>query len=141
MTAKSFEIIDHTADIGIVAYGSDIKELFSNAALALVSLVTDIEGVREDFEREVKIESQDEGGLLVDWLNELIYLLDTEHTVFRRFDITSLAPGCLEATCYGEAIDPQRHTMRMEVKAATYHMLKIDMDEDNGYRVRVILDV
>jgi SHS2 domain-containing protein len=139
MTAKPFEIIDHTADVGIVAYGSDIKELFSNAALALVSLVTDIEDVREDFRRDVKIQSQDEDGLLVDWLNELIYLLDTEHTVFRRFDITSLDLGCLEAACYGEAIDPRRHTMRMEVKAATYHMLKID--EYNGYRVQVILDV
>jgi len=139
VTAKSFEIIDHTADVGIVAYGSDIKELFSNAALALVSLVTDIEDIREDLRRDLKITSQDEGGLLVEWLNELIYLLDAEHTVFRRFDIISLADGCLDAACYGEAFDPQRHTMRMGVKAATYHMLRID--KGDGYKVQVIFDV
>jgi len=139
VTAKSFEIIDHTADVGIVAYGSDIKELFSNAALALVSLVTDIEGIRENFRRDLKITSQDEDGLLVEWLNELIYLIDAEHTVFRRFDIIRLADGCLDAACYGDAIDPQRQTMRMGVKAATYHMLRIE--EDDGYRVQVIFDV
>ncbi len=139
MAAKSFEIIDHTADIGIVVYGDDIKELFSNAALALFSLVTDVEGVREDFRRDLRIISRDEDALLVDWLNELIYLLDAEHIVFRRFDIISLAGACLEAACYGEALDPQRHTTKMGIKAATYHMLGIA--KDDGYKVQVIFDV
>jgi SHS2 domain-containing protein len=76
----------------------------------------------------------------VEWLNELIYLFDAEHILFRRFDIESLSNNQLKATCYGENIDPLRHKIKLGVKAATYHMLKIDKDSD-GYKVQIIFDV
>jgi SHS2 domain-containing protein len=140
MTKKGFEIIDHTADVGIIAYGADLKQLFSNAALALFSLVTEPESIRQELQREVKIISEDKDSLLVEWLNELIYLFDAEHILFSRFDIKRLTNNGLEASCYGENVDPQRHKIRVGVKAATYHMLKIDKDS-NGYRVQIIFDI
>lgn len=140
MTKKGFEIIDHTADVGIIAYGADLKQLFSNAALALFSLVTEPESIRQELQRDVKIISEDKDSLLVEWLNELIYLFDAEHILFSRFDIERLTNDYLKATCYGENIDPLRHKIRIGVKAATYHMLKIDKDS-NGYKVQIIFDI
>ena len=140
MVKKAFEIIDHTGDVGVVAYGSDIKQLFSNAALALFSLITERENIAEKLQRNLEISSEDRDSLLVEWLNELIYLFDAEHILFHRFDIESLSNNQLKATCYGEDIDPSRHEIKLGVKAATYHMLKIDKD-NSGYKVQIIFDV
>lgn len=137
---KVFEIIDHTADTGIIAYGADVKELFSNAALALFSLITDIESIEERLQHILEINSEDRDSLLVEWLNELVYLFDAEHFLFDRFEIESLSPNQLRATCYGESIDPLKHKIKMGVKAATYHMLKVDEDS-NGYKAQVIFDI
>lgn len=139
MPERAFEIIDHTADVGIVAYGTDVKELFRNAALGLFSLVTDTRQIEESLRRDLKIASTDHVGLLVEWLNELIYLLDTEHILFNRFVIEQLTNDHLEATCYGEKVDPRRHEIRLGIKAATYHMLRIS--KNDGYKARVIFDV
>jgi len=140
MARKDFEIIDHTADAAVIAYGADLKELFCNAALALFSLVTDPESIRQELQRDVKIISEDKDSLLVEWLNELIYLFDAERILFSRFDIERLTNDSLKASCYGENVDPLRHRIRVGVKAATYHMLKIDKDS-NGYKVQIIFDV
>jgi len=140
MIEKAFEITDHTADVGIIAYGADIKQLFSNAALALFSLITEVGSINEKLRRHVEIVSEDKDSLLVEWLNELIYLFDAEHVLFRRFDIESLTNNQLKATCYGEDFDPLKHKIRTEVKAATYHMLKINRN-NRGYEVQILFDV
>ena len=140
MIEKAFEITDHTADIGIIAYGANIKQLFSNAALALFSLITEVGSINEELRRHVEIVSEDKDSLLVEWLNELIYLFDAEHVLFRRFDIESLANNQLRATCYGEDFDPLKHKIKTGIKAATYHMLKINRN-NRGYEVQIIFDV
>lgn len=140
MIEKAFEITDHTADVGIIAYGANIKQLFSNAALALFSLITEVGSVNEELRRHVEIVSEDKDSLLVEWLNELIYLFDAEHVLFRRFHIETLTNNQLKATCYGEDFDPLKHKIKTGVKAATYHMLKINKD-DHGYEVQIIFDV
>ena len=137
---KTFEIIDHTADTGIIAYGSDIRELFSNAALALFSLITEPESVDERLHLDLKISSDDRDSLLVEWLNELIYLFDVKHILFNRFDIKSLTHNKLKATCYGEGFDPLKHKVNIGVKAATYHMLKLNKSGD-GCKAQIILDI
>jgi SHS2 domain-containing protein len=136
---KAFEIIDHTADVGIIAYGADIKELFSNAALALFSLITEPESVEEKLHLDLEVSSEDRDSLLVEWLNELIYLFDVKHILFNRFNIKSLTNNALKATCYGENFDPMKHKIKMGVKAATYHMLKID--KSDGCKAQIILDI
>lgn len=137
---KAFKIIDHTADVGVIAFGADVKQLFSNAALALFSLITDTESIAEKLQRDLKINSDGRDNLLVEWLNELIYLFDAEHILFKRFNIENLRGNQLRAICYGENLDPLRHKINMGVKAATYHMLKINRDSD-GYEVQIIFDV
>ena len=78
-------------------------------------------------------------GLLVAWLNELIYLFDTENIIFKRFDITQLNSTRLKARSYGEKVDSAKHKLKTGVKAATYHMLKVD--KTNGCQVQVLFDI
>jgi SHS2 domain-containing protein len=138
--SKGYEIIDHTADVGIVAYGANIDELFSNAAIALFSLITELESIESRFRLDLELSSEDPESLLIEWLNELIYLFDVKRTLFNRFDIRSLTDNELKATCYGEHLDTGRHTVKAGVKAATYHTLKLDKSDD-GFRARIILDI
>jgi SHS2 domain-containing protein len=137
---EAFEILDHTADIGIIAYGADVRELFSNAALALFSLITELESIQEKLHFDLEVGSEDRDSLLVEWLNELIYFFDAKHILFNRFDIESLTHNALKATCYGEDFDPDKHKIKIGVKAATYHMLRLDMNND-GYKAQIILDI
>lgn len=136
---KDFEIVDHTADVGIIAYGADISQAFANAARALFSLITELDDVEEFLHRDIELTAPDEESLLVAWLNELIYLFDTENIVFKRFDVTKLNNRQLKARSYGEKVDSSKHRLKTGVKAATYHMLKVD--KDNGYRIQVLFDI
>jgi len=139
LVEKEFEIIDHTADVGIRAYGADTKQAFANAARALFSLITDLDDVAEALHRDIELTAPDQESLLVAWLNELIYLFDAEQLLFRRFDITRLSHTQLEARSYGERVDKSKHELKRGVKAATYHMLKVD--KNNGCRVQVLFDI
>ncbi len=136
---KDFEIVDHTADVGIIAYGADISQAFANAARALFSLITELDGVGEFLHQDIELTAPDEESLLVEWLNELIYLFDTENIVFKRFDVTQLNNTQLKARSYGEKVDSSKHRLKTGVKAATYHMLKVD--KGDGCQVQVLFDI
>lgn len=137
---KRFDIIEHTADTGVVAYGADLKEAFGNVACGMFSLMADLEAVEEKVCRQVEVEAEDCENLVVSWLNELLFLLDVERLVFRRFEVVELSHTGLKARCYGEKLDLLRHSLRGGVKAATYHMLRLGRD-DEGCSIRVIFDV
>jgi len=136
---KEFEIVNHTADVGIIAYGADIKQAFANAARALFSLITELDEVAEVLHRDIELIAPDEESLLVEWLNELIYLFDAEHIIFKRFDITELNNTQLKARSYGEKVNSLKHKLKTGVKAATYHMLKVD--KGDGCKVQVLFDI
>jgi len=135
-----FEVFDHTADVGIIAYGKDLKEAFASAAYGMFSQIADLQGVKKEVKRDIAIQSSDREALLVDWLNELLYIFDIEHIIFSRFDITGLSQTSLKAKIYGEKIDTSRHQLKTSVKAATYHMLKVEKKK-NGAKVQFILDI
>ena len=136
---KEFEIVNHTADVGIIAYGADMNGAFANAAKALFSLITELDDVEEVVHRDIELTAPDQESLLVEWLNELIYLFDVENIIFKRFDITELSQTHLKARSYGRKVDISKHELKMGVKAATYHMLKVE--RSNGCKVQVLLDI
>jgi SHS2 domain-containing protein len=136
---KDFEIINHTADVGIIAYGADMKQAFANAAKGLFSLIADLDSVEEVLHRDAELTATDEESLLVEWLNELIYQFDTEGIVFKRFDIIQLDNTQLKARGYGEKVNKAKHKIKIGVKAATYHMLKVERGD--GCRVQVLFDI
>ncbi|HLW46553.1 MAG TPA: archease [bacterium] len=135
-----FETFEHTADVGLVVRGHTLEELFANAADALVDLMVDPEGLREDVRMTATVTAADRPALLVTWLNELLYLLDVHRFLPRRCRITEFRDTTLIADLVGDTIDPNRHAVRRMVKAATYHGLSLT-HLDGVWEARVIVDL
>jgi len=144
-----FELTEHTADVGVRAWGSSVGEVFEQAALATVSLEYDLETVRPADATTVVVEAPERDLLLAAWLNELIYLIDGERWVFARFQVDAVgaiedADGrsawSLRATAIGERRDARRHAVRTLVKAATLHGLAL-RHTSHGWVGEVLLDV
>jgi len=140
MSQQPFEIVSHTADIGMLVRGRDTGELLVHAAQALYSVLFYTTGFTQQLERIVVIDSLDGDTMLVDWLNELIYLFEAERLVFSRFQIEQITESGLRIRCLGECIDTGLHDVARDVKAATYHDVHISRTED-GCAARVIFDV
>jgi len=132
--------LSHTADAAWRIRGESLAELFANAAAALTATLTDRRYVRSREIREVVIEAPDREALLVDWLNHLLYLFDTEGFLARDVIILSLSDHRLETRVLGEIYDPHRHPQKTAVKAATYHHLEI-IPKNRGWQATVILDL
>ncbi len=135
---KRFELIEHTADLGLAAYGKNLAEAFANAAYGMFSIIAELNAVEEKLSRRVEVDGDDIESLLFEWLNNLLYFLDVDTILFKRFDIIEFGEGHLTAECYGEMYDASRHQLRTGVKSATYHMLEVDREKN---RVQVIFDV
>lgn len=134
-----FEELDHTADVAIRARGRDLAELFANAAYGMWSLILqDIEAVEPTVERVVELDALDPEVLLVDWLSELLYLHETEHEVYSRFEIQEISPTRLRAVARGAPL--QEQALRKHVKAVTFNDLSIE-ETDDGYVATVVFDV
>jgi SHS2 domain-containing protein len=135
-----FELFDHTADLGIRVRGADLKELLEEAARALFSvLVVDLGTVRPVDRVALRIEGTEPEDLFLDWLDELLYRFETEHLLLVRFEVQPDERG-LTATAWGETYDPARHELDQDVKAITYHQLKVERDAD-GWTAEVIVDI
>ena len=135
---KRFQLIEHTADTGLIAYGNNLAEAFANAAYGLFSIIAELKTVKENESRRLEISEEDSEGLLFECLNSLIYLFDVEMLLFKKFDIIDFHERGLKAICYGEKYDPSRHHLKTGVKSATYHKLKVDEEKN---QVQVIFDV
>ncbi|MGQ9572137.1 MAG: archease [Dehalococcoidia bacterium] len=142
MTSKRapFELLEHTADVGVIARGETLAEAFAHAAEGMFSVMVNLDGVREEEERSVAVEAHDWPSLLVAWLSELLYFCDVEGLVFKRFEIGEMEPYRLRGSAYGERIDRERHELGAGVKAVTRHMLEVG-EEADGYRVQILLDI
>jgi SHS2 domain-containing protein len=138
MKMKKFELIEHTADVGLIAHGKTLAEAFANAAYGMFSIIAELDAVQETESRRVEIGEDDLEGLLFEWLNSLIYLFDVEMILFKRFDIIEFDDSRLRAVCHGEKCDPSRHHLKTGVKSATYHMLEVDREKN---QVQVIFDI
>jgi SHS2 domain-containing protein len=137
--AAGFEIFDHTADVGVRAWGPDLPTAFAQAARGVSSLLVPLDTIREATTRELSVAAGDPESLLVAWLDELLFVFETEGLIFARFDVALPTPTTLTATAHGEPFDPARHRGGVVVKAATYHQIAVDAGPPA--RVQVILDI
>jgi SHS2 domain-containing protein len=138
--AAGFEIFAVTADKGIRARGRNLPEVFVHAARGLWSLMVEAGTVRAKRMLPVRLEANDREALLVAWLNELLYLYEVEKFVAAEFAITHLTDTRLEAEVWGEGVRPGRHSAIGHVKAATYHLLRVQPTE-GGWEAQVVVDV
>src|SRR5262245_11444135 len=120
-----YEFFEHTADLGLRVHSPDLDTLFAEAGQALfAAIIENLADVRPAQSVVVHLTGDDRELLLFDWLKELLYRFDAEGLVFGRFEAT-VRPDGLNGTAWGEPIDPVRHVLSHEVKAITYHGLKV----------------
>jgi SHS2 domain-containing protein len=132
-----YRLLEHTADALVEVQGKNLEERFGNAAYALFDLTTDITKVEPKGEMEIVLSAESRDQLLVDFLQELLFLHDAEDLVFCEFDVTTDGKK-LDARVRGEKFDEKKHTKRSVVKGVTYHRLEFDDEEGT---VTILFDV
>ncbi|MBU3905075.1 MAG: archease [Nanoarchaeota archaeon] len=121
-----FKFVEHTADIGIEAYGENMKETFANAALGLFEIMIDTTKVEEKETIEITAKGEDIQSLLYDFLEQFLIIHDTDNLVFSRVVVNKLTDDFkIEATAYGEEFDTNKHEGRSGIKAITYQRMNI----------------
>jgi SHS2 domain-containing protein len=153
---KDFEILDLPGDAGIRAFGKNIEDAFVHAAIGMFSLITDLDTIKEEKTIDVALESDSLDGILVSWLNELIFHFDTYGFIGKKITDFHLVGGGLsgdetgqraeekiyklKASVTGEEFDPQRHEGKLLIKAATYHKLAVEK-RHGMWELHVIFDI
>jgi len=135
---EKYEIIEHTADVGIKAYGKTLAEAFEHAAKGMFDIITDNSKIDAVGQYEIQLDAPDLEQLLVDWLSELLFLNSAKNLVFGSFKV-AIDENHLSAQVFGEEYDTSKHKMGVEVKAVTYHMLEVKDTEP--FYVKILFDI
>ena len=143
---KPYEIIEHTADVGIKVFGRTLRELFEHAAAGMFAIVGGKENYipeetltsKKPIRIEKNIESFEE--LLVEFLSEILYISNKKKILFKKFNILELDKSGLIANAFGVEMDPSKYPFKTEIKAVTFHGLKIEKQED-GLTCTIIFDI
>lgn len=144
MPDKAYELIEHTADLGIRVKAGDLKELFKKTALAMFDIMAEERSPVASYQASVKKTSVKQKAdnlkeLFINWLNELLSLSATNGLIFKGFKINKFADNKLEAIAYGEEM--KNYLVNTEIKAATYHELQIKKTDSGAWEAEVIFDV
>ncbi|HVX15371.1 MAG TPA: archease [Pirellulales bacterium] len=135
-----YEIFEHTADLGLRVEAADLETLFADAARGLTSMiVANLDEVRPVREVPLRLAGNRRDDLLFDWLSEILYLFESERLLLGDFTARFTSDG-LEGTARGEPLDESRHALEHEVKAITYHGLKVEQTPA-GWLAEVIVDI
>lgn len=139
---KKFEFLGFaTADVCFRAYGATLDEVFANAALAMFETMVETKDVAPRVTKDVEVMGEDLTSLMFNWLNELLFYVDVDGLMFSEFDAkVDEKRMTLSAKASGEQIDFQKHETKTDVKACTYHDMKIEK-RDGKWMAQVILDV
>jgi len=138
--SEPFEILDHTADTGFRAWGATVAELFENSARAMMAISTDASATEARGEKYIEVGGEDYESLLVNWLNEIVYLFDTNAFAPKDFRVEEITPTHLKGRLVGEPRDPQRHPWALIIKAVTYYELRVEQRKGR-WEAQVFLDI
>lgn len=135
-----FEIIDISGDAGIRASGKTVAEAYENAGIGMYSLITDINLVDESISIVFQAGGDSPEGLLVSYLNELVFRFDAYGFIGRKIEVGDIRDFRMPVRVYGEKFETARHEQRLLIKAATYHNIKV-RQTDGIWEVEVIFDI
>ena len=139
--AAPYEFFEHTADIGVRVSGATLPDLFRNAARAMYEALGDMKTTDRSLPKAVELRAETLEDLLHDWLAELLFEIEVNHMLYDVIEIASVASGKLTASLRGGAIDFARSQTNEEIKAITYHQLRVEQLADSSWRATVIFDV
>ena len=141
---KKFKFLEHTADVYVETYGTSLEEAFENAALATLSVMTDIEKVEPIIEEDFEVKAIDQFGLLYNWIEEILVNFDLTGRLYSRIMVSKIETinGYLKlkAKGWGESYDPVKHKSRVGIKSITYHRMQI-LKTPKSIILKFILDV
>ena len=137
---KTYHLIDHTADFGMQVFGSDSQELFSNAALALFDVITDMDVLEGRNSCNITASGEDWPDLMINWLREVLYLWNGKEMLVKSVQILSLSENNISAKIYFDAYMPDRHIIKTEIKAVTYHQIQVK-SSPSGWKAQIIFDI
>ena len=137
---KKFEFFEHTGDTGVTVFGASSTELFTHAAEALCMVFIDPRLVQSVTSKQIAVEAENYEELLVAWLNELLYIFETESLLLCRYDIEQLDDRHVTARVWGEWYEEERHPINRVIKAVTYHQLSVT-EHDGQWEARIIFDL
>ncbi len=135
-----YQLIDHTADVGIQVFGADINVLFENAAAALFDVITDPDKLKGAARQTLSMEGADWPDLMVNWLREHLYLWAGQEKLVKESRILSISEYKLTAVITYDPYRSDRHLIKEEIKAVTYHQIDVHQGS-TGWEARVIFDV
>ncbi len=136
----NYEILDHTADVCVRVYGKSFDELLRNAARAMMELITDRKKIIPSQKIEIKTKGKTKEELLVHWLGEILYLHQAKKMVFRDFEVNTISKTQVRGKAFGERIDLKKHELSTDIKAVTYHNLRIETLNDK-LKVDIVFDI
>jgi len=136
----TYEIIDHTADLGILVKAKDVKSLFIRAAQVLTDLMIEGDVGGKKIVRDIFIEGEDFPDLMVRWLGEILYLFEGEKLIVDSIKIKTISPITMRSTLTLSSFEPEHHQVKREIKAVTYHQILVDNVND-GWQARIIFDI
>ncbi|MBI2216657.1 MAG: archease [Candidatus Rokubacteria bacterium] len=134
-----YDYFETEADIGVHAWGRSAAEAFAQAALGVLALTVEPSDVAPREHREVRAQGATSEALLVNWINECLYVHEIEGFVARRVEVDVCEPSVVHGVLHGEEIDRTRHNLGTVVKAATLH--RVQVEHDGRWDVRVVVDV
>ncbi|MEW5807719.1 MAG: archease [Acidobacteriota bacterium] len=140
MAASFYEFIDHTADLGLIVRAGSKQELFERAAFSVFDIMIDLSTVEPKSIYRIEVTGEDREELMVNWLNELLFIHDARSVLLKIFDIREMGDRFLKAECRGEEFRHDVHRIRKEIKAATYHNILVSEDR-TGWALRIIFDI
>lgn len=123
---KVYEIIDHTADISVKVYGKNLEDLLNKSSAAMMDIICDLNSVKPISQYQVSSSGKSEEELLVNLLQELLYLHEVKRLLFCKFEIKINENNEVECNCWGEEIDFSRHELLNDIKAVTYSGLNVE---------------
>ena len=135
-----FSLIDHTADLGIMVRGKNLKHLFEEAAKTMMYIM--FKGKRTDKNEIIKLSvaGNDLADLMVRWLGEILYQFEGEHKLVTNVGIDFISPSHLDATLEMVSFDPSLHEILREIKAVTYHQIEV-VEKRKHWEARIIFDL
>ena len=137
---KKYKLIDHTADFGIQVFGSDSQELFTNAALAMFDVITEMDVLTGRDSCDITASGEDWSDLMVNWLREMLYLWNGREMLVKSVQILSSTENKIFARIYFDVYMPDRHIIKTEIKAVTYHQIQVK-SSPSGWKAQIIFDI
>jgi SHS2 domain-containing protein len=137
-----FKYFDHTADVMFEGYGKTIEEAFTNSALAMFNIITDVDKVKKAKSFDIHVKADTYEKLLFDFFDELLFYLDTEHILFSKFEKMNIEKNGrhFELYCLASGDLAEKYERHGDIKAPTYNEMSIKEDK-KGWVIRAVVDI